>query len=227
MKKCVVRVLALVFTCVMLVGSLSACRLHKVQFDKDLNLYTDGRTGIRYTDAPGCYEPVAIGKEYAKWSYNRKSGVIFYEIGNMDPAKWLCEEGKTVFYAEGVTLPTLTEMAPEKVHLCVEEAITAVLVTVTDQADINALIDAWLGGEEITYSGLEPTLNLRIKFESPSYPGLYYSLIYLEYSDGSKVLYDRSSARCVMVGDVLKEYIGEDKPEDEQEDGQADEGEAA
>ena len=83
-----------------------------------------------------------------------------------------------------------------------------VLTTVTDAADIAALIDAWQNGEEVTYTGLEPTVNLRVKFESEKYPGIYYSLIYLEYSDGSKVLYDRYAARCVNVGDVLIEYVG-------------------
>ena len=126
----------------------------------------------------------------------------------MDPAKWLCEEGKTVFYADGVTLPTLTEMAPEQVHLCIEQASTMVLSTITDAEDIHALIDVWLNGEEVVYTGLEPNVNLRVKFESASYPGLYYSLIYLEYGDGTKVLYDRFAARCVDAGDVLLEYVG-------------------
>lgn len=208
MKKQIIRVLTLALACVMLVGSLTACRLHKVAYDKEDNVYADSRTGIRYIDAPGCYEPVAIGKEYARMTYNGKTAVVFHEVGNMDPAKWLCEEGKTVFYAEGEKLPTLTEMAPEKVHLCIEEASTMVLSTITDAGDISALIDVWLNGEEVPYTGLEPSINLRVKFESQTYPGLYYSLIYLEYGDGTKVLYDRYAARCVNAGDVLFEYVG-------------------
>ena len=208
MKKQIIRVLALALAGVMLIGSLTACRLHKVSYDKEDNVYADGRTGIRYIDAPGCYEPVAIGKEYARMTYTGKTAVVFHEVGAMDPAKWLCEEGKTVFYAEGEKLPTLTEMAPEKVHLCIEEASTMILSTVTDAEDIAALIDIWLNGEEIPYTGLEPNINLRVKFESQSYPGLYYSLIYLEYGDGTKVLYDRYASRCVNVGDVLVEYVG-------------------
>ena len=208
MKKNLIRTAALLMSVLMLTASLSSCRLHKVSFDAQNNRYIDTRTSISYTDAPGCYEPVAIGKEYAKISYGRKATVTLHEVGNMDPAQWLCEEGKTVFYAEGVILPTLNEMAPEKVHLCIEEAITMVLTTVTDAADIAALIDAWQNGEEVTYTGLEPTVNLRVKFESEKYPGIYYSLIYQEYSDGSKVLYDRYAARCVNVGDVLIEYVG-------------------
>ena len=208
MKKNLIRAAALLLSALMLTASLSSCRLHKVSFDAENNQYVDGRTSIRYTDAPGCYEPVAIGKEYAKIYYNRNATVVLYEVGNMDPAKWLCEEGKTVFYAEGETLPTLNEMAPEKVHLCIEEAATMVLTTVTDAEDIAALIDVWQNGKEVTYTGLEPTINLRVKFESATYPGIYYSLIYLEYSDGTKVLYDRFAARCVNAGDVLLEYVG-------------------
>ena len=208
MKKQIIRVLALALAGVMLIGSLTSCRLHKVAYDSKSNAYIDHRTDIKYIDAPGCYEPVAIGKEYARMTYNGKTAVVFHEVGGMDPAKWLCEEGKTVFYAEGEKLPTLTEMAPEKVHLCIEEASTMILSTVTDAEDIAALIDIWLNGEEVAYTGLEPNVNLRIKFESQSYPGLYYSLIYLEYGDGTKVLYDRYASRCVNVGDVLLEYVG-------------------
>ena len=208
MKKHMIRLLAVVLCCGMLMGGLCSCMLHKVEYDKTENAYVDGRTGIAYHDAPGCYEPVAIGKEYAQLKYGRKTSVVFYEMGEMDPAKWLCEEGKTVFYADGVTLPTLTEMAPEQVHLCIEQASTMVLSTITDAEDIAALIEVWQTGEEVTYTGLEPSVNLRVKFESPTYPGLYYSLIYLEYSDGSKVLYDRYAARCVNAGDVLLEYVG-------------------
>lgn len=208
MKKNWIRAAALLLSAVMLTASLASCRLHKVKFDPENNRYTDSRTDISYLDAPGCYEPVAIGKEYAKLSFGGKSSLVLYEVGNMDPAKWLCEEGKTVFYAEGETLPTLTEMAPTQVHLCIEEASTMVLSTITDAADIAALVDVWLSGEEVAYTGMEPNINLRVKFESQTYPGLYYSLIYLEYGDGTKVLYDRYAARCVNAGDVLLEYVG-------------------
>lgn len=211
MRKKSFRTAALMLALCLLTCSLASCRLHKMKHDAEKNLYVDARTDIGYTDAPGCYEPVAIGKEYARMTYNGKTAVVFHRIGDMDPTKWLCEEGKTVFYAEGETLPTLTEMAPDTVYLCVEEVSTLVLSTITDAEDIAALIDTYLNGTEVDYTGLEPTLNLRVKFASPTYPGLYYSLIYLEYSDGSKVLYDRYSSRCVEVGDVLFEYVGGDE----------------
>ncbi len=204
-----IRVLTAALAGVVLAIGMTACsRLHKVEFDKTSGGYVDGRTGITYFDAPGCYEPVAIGEEYAKLTYDGQGGVVLHEVGGLDPAKWLCEEGKTVFYAEGETLPTLGEMAPEKVYLCIEDVNTLVLSTVTEAADIAALIDVWENGREVPYSGAEPTINLRVKFESSAYPSLYYSLIYLEYSDGQKVLYDRYAARCVEVGDVLLTYVG-------------------
>lgn len=208
MKNKLTRVLCTLLVGVLLTASLSSCRLHKLDYDKDENLYTDNRTGISYTDAPACYEPNYIGKEYARWRYNSKSSIVFYRLGEMDPARWLCEEGKTVFYAEGETLPTLDQMAPDTVHLCVEEATTLILVTITDAEDIAALVDLYLNGEQITYSGLEPTLNLRVKFLSPVYPDLVYSVQYLEYSDGSRVLYDRHMGRCVDAGDILEGYAG-------------------
>ena len=88
MKKNLIRAAALLLSTLMLTASLTSCRLHKVSFDAENNQYVDGSTSIRYTDAPGCYEPVAIGKEYAKIYYNRKATVTLHEMGNMDPAKW-------------------------------------------------------------------------------------------------------------------------------------------
>ena len=83
MRKQIIRALVLMLCCVMLVGGMTSCRLHKVAFDAESNQYVDGRTDIRYTDAPGCYEPVAIGKEYAKIYYNRKASVTLHEVGGM------------------------------------------------------------------------------------------------------------------------------------------------
>lgn len=198
--------MALILVLSVLLGSCSS--LHKIEYDRENNVYTDTKTGIVYTDAPGCYEPVQIGDEYARWKVNKDASIVLHVIGDMDPAKWLCEEGKTVFYAEGVTLPTLREMAPETLYICVEATLTMALATLTDAEVIERAITLWESAESIPYSGKEPTQNLRIKFASNAYPGLYYSLIYLEYSDGSRVLYDRSSGRCVEAGDLFEAYVG-------------------
>lgn len=201
-------VAGLLFLCLLL--SLCACTigLHAMTYDRTDNCYVDGRTGMVYMDAPGCYEPVAVGAEYACWRVQKGAKIIFHEVDGMDPTRWLCEEGKTVFYAQDEKLPSLREMAPEKIYLCMEESVALVVSEVTEAADIEAIIALWETAESISYTGAEPTLNLRLKFAGQAYPGLYYSLIYLEYGDGSRVIYDRSSGRCVEAGDVLAKYVG-------------------
>ncbi len=183
---------------------LSSCTLflNTLTYDKDRNLFTDKKTGIAYTNAPSTYEPVEAGEEYAVWK-SAGAKVIFSEIKGMNPAEWLMEEGKTVFYAEGVVLPTLSEMKPHLVYICIEQAYTVVLSTIEDAGDIAELTERWESGESVVYPAISPDLSYRIKFLSQDYPGLYYSLIYAKYSDGGAYLYSRDSGRCVEAGDII------------------------
>ncbi len=183
---------------------LSSCTLflNTLTYDKDKNLFTDKKTGIAYTNAPSAYEPVEAGEEYAVWK-SAGEKVIFSEIKGMNPADWLMEEGKTVFYAERVSLPTLSEMKPHFLYICIEQAYTVVISTIEDAEDIAELTERWESGEPVVYPATTPDLSYRIKFLSEDYPGLYYSLIYAKYSDGSAYLYSRDSGRCVEAGEII------------------------
>jgi hypothetical protein len=200
------RMAALLAVCVI---SLSSCTffLHTMTYDKTLNIFTDKKTGIKYTDAPSCYEPVQLGDEYAKWKISGEN-VIFYEVKGMDPRQWLAEEGKTIFYAEDITLPGLRELAPVGIYICVEEDYSIALVEITDADDIQGIINLWENGEALSYPGITPEATYRLKFLSEKYPGIYYNLIYVKYSDGTAYLYSRDSGRCVVAGDIVESYIG-------------------
>lgn len=200
-----IRAAALLLT---LVSILSSCTLFldTLVYDKTVNIFTDKKNGVKYTDAPSCYEPTALGKEYAKWK-SAGEDVIFYEVEGMDPHMWLTEEGKTVFYAEDVTLPTLAQMAPHSIYVCVEQELSVAVAEITLAADITAVVTAWETGEAVAYPGTSPDSTFRIKFLSNQYPGIYYSLIYVSYSDGTSYLYSRDSGKCVAAGDIIDAYI--------------------
>lgn len=184
--------------------TLSSCSiwLRSLEYDKTTNIYTDKSSGVTYTDAPFVYEARAIGDKYAKQTGDGGK-TVFHKIKDMEPALWLTEKWGTVFYATSMALPTLSELEPVSVLICVEEIKTFVLAEITDQESISSLIASWEEGEALEYPVSSPQVNLRVKFESEKYPGLLYSLIYLEYSDGGKYLCRRDDGRCVAVGDLI------------------------
>ena len=187
---------------------LTSCNVGLVKIERDTSTpyYTNSVTGTNYTYAPSCYEAVAVGNKYAKWR-NPSTTVVFYDMEGADPELWMTEEGKTVFYAEQVKLPELDEMEISELLVCVEGTSTAALVSITKSEHIDQIIDVWQNGEEVEYSGLEPTRNYRAKFVSQKYPWMYFNLIYVEYSDGSSYLYCRDLGKCVAAGDLIKGYL--------------------
>lgn len=188
--------------------SLASCslRLNDLSYDKAANTFTNKSAGITYTNIPFCYEPAALGEEYAKWNTGEEN-VIFYEIDGADPELWLAEEGLTVFINTSEKLPTLRELAPTSVIVMVEDVLSVTLTVVDNSSDIEALIEAWENGKSVELPSAEPALSYSAKFASGEYPWLYYKLIYVEYSDGARYLYDRESGRCVDAGEVIAAYL--------------------
>jgi len=204
MKK---RIFSFVIAALLLL-SLCSCslRLNNLNYDKTANTFTDKSTGITYTDIPFCYEPVMLGEEYAKWNTGEEK-VIFYEIPGADPTVWLAEEGMTVFLNTAHDLPDLSGFKPTGVIIVVEEMIQVSLAVIEKAEDVEALVEAWENGEAVELPGAEPTLSYSAKFTSEEYPWLYYKLVYVEYADGARYLYDRESGRCVDAGEVISAYL--------------------
>ena len=201
------RVLLFIMAALMLL-SLFSCslRLNNLGYDKIANTFTDKSTGNTYTNIPFCFEPIILGDEYAKWNTGEEN-VIFYEIEGADPALWLAEEGLTVFLNTREDVPTLREFEPSGVIITVEEVLTVSLAVINKASDIEALVEIWENAEAVELPGATPTLSYSARFTSDLYPWLYYRLVYVEYSDGARYLYDRESGRCVDAGDIIASYL--------------------
>ncbi len=174
--------------------------------------YQDGkminkRLQLAYTPAPTCYEPVSVGAAYG---YYGDMDMTLYEIVGTDPKQWLTQEyaggATTIFYADGITLPTLAEMAPEKIHVCQSENITYGIATVDNPDVVTKLTDLFVNGEAVDWPMVDALEDYELKFVSSAYPHFYYNLTYYEYADGI-YLYDRNSKRCVEIGDMLEEWV--------------------
>ncbi|MBQ9080318.1 MAG: hypothetical protein IJY27_04515 [Clostridia bacterium] len=197
---------AIALMLVMLMLTSCTLGLDKLEYDNDANTYTDTKTGISYTDAPTRYEAVSVGEKYAKWR-NSATTVIFHSMEGADPAEWLTESGKVLFYADGVTLPEPDEMDINKILVCVDGEHIMTLASIENAEHIDSIIDTWQNAEAVEYPALTPTINYRIKMVSPTYPWMYYNLIYIEYSDGGCYLYSRDDGRCVEAGDLIRGYL--------------------
>lgn len=194
-------------TALALTFTLTACS-STIPLKAEGGLYHDAENGVAYAIAPMCYEPQAVGDAYASF----KSGsieVVLYEVDGLDPTDYLTEEysgASSMFVASDITLPDLHGFAPDTIHMCVQSNSVWEFSTVTDQAEIDEVVRVFMEGESVPYPATTPNADLRFKFSSAAYPGLYYNLVYVDYGD-ARYLYDRESRRCVEIGDLLREYI--------------------
>ena len=164
--------------------------------------------GLAYSPAPLNYEPAAIGEEYAVYG---KTATPLFEIIGLDPKEWLTEANTgtttTVFYGTGVTLPTLREMDPDEVFVCINGVITYAQATVRDKTAIGAMIDLFENGEQVDWPLTDSVRIYELKFHSTEgWPCIYYNLTFGEFPEG-KFLYDRQTKRCVEIGDLLDNAV--------------------
>ena len=168
--------------------------------------FVDRATGIRYTDAPLCYEPVALGSQYALY----EPDVPIYAVRDADPREWLTEDYSGIggmYYAESVTPPTLTEFGATGVYICVSEVNTISIGEITEADDIAALVDLLENGEDVSVSFGSDALSYSLKYSSERYPFLYYSVSYIKTADGKKYIYNRGSKKTVSAGNLLEAYL--------------------
>ncbi len=163
--------------------------------------------GLCYVPAEINYEPTAMGEAYA---YYKNGDITLYTIGDNDPALWLTENyaggATTVFHADSITLPTLTELQAEKIIVCLSADVNVAIMDITDAETIRAVTELFTSGEECEWPLVDGILRYDLKFASSRWPQIYMALIYGEFPEG-KFLYERASGRCVEVGDLLDPYF--------------------
>ncbi|MBQ8642648.1 MAG: membrane lipoprotein lipid attachment site-containing protein [Clostridia bacterium] len=199
MKKQICGVLAMLM--------LTGCSASLVNLDYEEGQLINKRLKLAYNAAPTNYEPVSVGEAYG---YYGDIDMTLYEITGLDPKQWLTQEyagsATTIFYSDDQTLPTLSEMAPVRIHVCTGDSITYGIATVDDTDVVAQLVDLYENGEEVEWPMLDSLDTYELKFVSEAYPHLYYNLTYYEYADGI-YLYDRNSKRCVVIGDLLETWV--------------------
>lgn len=150
----------------------------------------DKKTGIEYNVAPACYEPVSLGKEFAR-SDRQDYEVTYYQLGELSSEEWLCDGEYNVYYTDGVKLPSFDEMMINRVLVCREDQTLVGIKDITDESLVSAIIDGYKNGQATEYVGLKADVIYELKLRSPIYPYMQYTLSYYEYKDGC-VLTDKT-----------------------------------
>lgn len=175
----------------------------------------DKESGKIWKHASTCYEAVSLGDKVGQLKVTSKESYELCKIENMDPENWLATEEKYVLYTDQVALPTLEEMTPDSLLIFADSG--RVIHTMQDAEKIASLVDAWTNTPSITYPSKAVVRTYRVKFESPVYEGLYYTLTYVEYSSdytiedqnyGKYFLYNAFDQIFVPVGDEIHTALG-------------------
>lgn len=195
--------------------SLASCKTTLKPGDKGLY---DKQKDITYSHASTVYEATALVKEYGKLAVTSKESYTLYTVPGAEPTEMLATEDYNIVYAAGYTMPTLLEMAPTVLHICSNTSATALeLCRIEDTVDISSIVMDFTTGENVPSPPIGSLRSYKVCFESPRYPGFYYSLTYLEYSEdlemdgvnhGRYFLRSAFEGIFVPVGDEIHRAMG-------------------
>lgn len=195
--------------------SLASC---KATLKPGENGLYDSQNKITYSHASTVYEATALVKEYGKLAVTDKESYALYTVPGMDPTEMLATEDFNIVYAEGYAMPTLLEMAPTVLRICVDSSDTIREIHMMDDAvAIASVVNAFTTGKSLSYPAASPLRSYKARFESSQYPGFYYSLTYVEYAEDVEidgVSYGRYFLRSafegifIPVGDEIHKSMG-------------------
>ncbi len=178
--KCI-HALSVALSVLLLALSLSSCKT--IVELGDNGLY-DKKNEIKYINASTVYEPAELGKEYGVLKLSDKESHKLFVIEGIDPEKMLATEDGDIVYASDLTMPTLSEMDPAALHICMDTANTTYVIgSIAEKSKIDRIVEAYENPPAIHSPVQSPMRTHRIRFESPDHPGFYYSLTYAEYAE--------------------------------------------
>lgn len=198
-------------SCLLCLLSLASCRVNLTSGENGLY---DEKNKITYCHASPVYEAISLVKEYGKLTVTEQESYILHTIPGMDPTEMLATEDFNIVYADHITMPTLMEMAPTILRICND---TYEIKRLEDAVAIASLVAAYTSGTSIDYPGLTPIRSYKARFESVLYPGFFYSLTYVEYSEdlvvegenyGKYFLYNAFDKRFIPIDDTIHTALG-------------------
>ncbi len=167
--------------------SMTSC---KVRLEVGESGIYDEKNDVRYIYAPPVYEAVDKEEEYGTLKLNENVSIDLFTIPDTDPIHMLTTTDLDILHASDLPMPTLAEMNPSSVHICVDGSDKSYeLFAITDPASIEQLVQICSESESLYeyYPAKTPTRNYRVRFASETYTGIYYTLTYVEYASDVEI----------------------------------------
>ncbi len=209
--------LAVILAALLCTLSLVSCQ-HTLEVGEQ-GIY-DEKNNVHYMYAAPVYEAVSKDEAFGTLKLNENVSIELFTIPNTDPAQMLANEDLNILHATTVTMPTLTEMEPKTVHICIDGSDKAYeLFAIDDAEDVRTLVKICEEGESLFehYPATTPTKNYRVRFSSEKYPGMYYTLTYVEYASdveidgesfGRRFFLHTTAKIFIPAGDIIHHASG-------------------
>ena len=190
---------------------ISCAKEHRFLRDEDGYGYTDKKTKVHYLVQDPSFEPTKAGAVIGVYE-DKKTGLTrsFRKIPDMDPALFLADDDKNLYYAGDTPLApelwTLTAaIVCEETAISVEESRLTASDNSADLADLRMLWFEGDGSAELPIG--TPRVTRRIKLLSTEYPNICYCFDFLLFENGEAYLNDRFLSRTVAVPAELSQKI--------------------
>ena len=168
--------------------------------------FTDKLSGVTYELAPMCYEPIAIwsDKTYAKYG-----DMIFYTVRDAEPKEYICSKysgAYDLYYSSDITLPSLEEFEASHTRVC-KQGVIAINTHSIEEKTVD-IVSYFLSAETVDHTEITNVrTTLYLKLMSEKYDFMYYNITYYRTQSGQSYLFDRTTGRCVSLGDRFVEDI--------------------
>ncbi len=187
MKKITMMWLCLLLLCACV---LSACGAPSMK--QEGVSFRHPKTGICYYPASANYsaQKAADAEVYARIARDGVDALLFYPIQDVDPQKYIVTANGTLMYAEGLRLPTLSELSVKEVGLY-DMQVNSSIAMIEKQDVITALKESYVQKPACAYQQLwllQEYTSYDMRFYGKGeYAGIYYRLHYLLFEEDALV----------------------------------------
>ena len=196
-KRSFLRLLLLVLVAAAALTSCGSCGVPAMKYDSSQGGYVRD-DNVVFVRAPKNYVAVAINdEECLAVISNGDSEIKLYPMYGgksnqvLDKSKWMADGDYNVYYDKGTALPMLWEMAIDRVLIMDNSNASFAMASITDVADVNALVTLYQSGDGIAFKELQTSMALleyktdynkyKLAFASNAYDGMYYMLTYYRF----------------------------------------------
>ena len=165
----------------------------------------------KYVIAPMGFQPSGVGDLVAMRDGAFELHQIVDQQGNLiDTDEWLTSEYggslSTVYYRDDIALPAYDRMNYDACYLCVEDVNILSFAKIDDSDTIRTLIALIANGKTVDYFEDDATDRYTMKFSSPDFPAIMYSVDILVF-EGRTVVFNRATGLYADAGELIAEYL--------------------